>query len=130
MGKVTSMNRLLFQIRALLTALLLGLGLAFGVSAAIGGTIPCTALTDLHQTAEAAPVVVDAACQDRSCVPSAAACCTDMMAGSCSLAALVQPGASLETIRRLDHAEWLAEPTSILVGHDPQASRRPPRSAA
>lgn len=124
------MNRLSFQIRALLAALLFGLGLAFGLSAAIGGTPPCTGPAGIHQAAQAAPVVADAACQERGCVPNAAACCTDMIAGSCGLAALVQPGASVATIRELDHAEWLAEPTSILLGHDPQARHRPPRFTA
>lgn len=121
------MNRLLSQIRVTVALLLVGLGLAFGLSIAVAGDPSCAQPAGVHQASEREPafpgVVV---CEGRGCLPDGPGCCTGMTGGSCGLAALVAPNTPLPIVE-INGAEWLAERTNSFLGLGPQARRRPPR---
>lgn len=124
------MNRLLFQIRIAMALLLLGLGLVFGFSVAVADTPSCAQPVGAHQATEMGPALLcDAVCDEHSCLPDTAGCCTGMVGGSCGFAALVAPSTPLPIVEN-NGAEWLAERASSFLGLGPQARRRPPRLVA
>lgn len=123
------MNRLPLQIRVAVALLMLGLGLVFGPSVAVAGAAPCAQRVMVQQTSEMATALVDdAVCEKHSCRHDMAGCCTDMIGGSCGLAALVALGAPLPIVE-INGTDWLSQLASSRVGLGPQAGRRPPRLA-
>ena len=132
MAMVGAMIRWLFQIRAVITVLFIGMALALGTGSASANPTPgCHEMAAVYPSAASqtqATLGLGPCVEGNCCAANAADCCFSPVCGSgCGVGAIAVAEAPVVTMPRTVRSIWPLLPITGQPGLEPQADRHPPR---